>query len=146
MDGGNGAGRTLAEMGARLAGMRFSYRVEQRPSRQYWESRAKDYEEYRSAAGEYYMQAYYMMRGVDTREAELFLVQAAKLRQTGSKLAGLMAEAAQNPSIMDAKDPQQSKWSKGVRDGITQYSEMCLGLEKALSASFRGFCEANQID
>ena len=135
--------RRLADMSRSLMEMHFSYKVEEKPSRQYWEKRVADFERYASTCMEYYSQAQSMIGLMDKKESQMFLLRMSRMRQLSTSLVKTMKEVAANPSIMDPKDRQQSKWSKDVRDRLIRQSDECLHHEKDMSQTFREFYEKN---
>jgi hypothetical protein len=49
----------------------------------------------------------------------------------------IMEKIRENPSIIDPKDRQQSKWSKEIKNQITEHSNKCLQHEKDMNILFR---------
>ena len=90
---------------------------------------------------EYYNQTYSLMNLVNKEQSQIFLLSTSKFRQLGLKLIEVMEKIKENPSIMDTKDKQQSKWSKEIRDQITEHSNTCIHYEKDMNTSFREFYE-----
>lgn len=133
----------LAEMSRNLIEMHFSYKVEEKPSKQYWEGRIAEFEQYTHKGIEYYAQVRYMIGLVDKKESQMFLLRMSKMHQLSASLAKTIEEVAANPSIMDPKDRQQSKWSRDVRDRLIRQSDECLCHEKDMNRAFREFYEKN---
>ncbi len=131
----------LAELSRNLLEMHFSYKVKEKPSRQYWEKRVADFERYAGAGMEYYSQAHSIICLVDEKESQMFLLGMSKMRQLSVSLVKTMKEVAANPSIMDSRDRQQSRWSKDVKDRLVQQSDTCLRHEKEMNRTFREFYE-----
>ena len=131
----------LAKLGAELGKIQFSYKVENKPSKEYWQKRIDDFKKYNEKGMKYYNQAYYLMNLVNKEESQIFLLRTSKFRQLGLTLIKIMEKIKENPSIIDSKDVQQSKWSKEIRDQITEHSNKCLHHEKAMNTSFREFNE-----
>ncbi len=131
----------LAKLGTELGKIQFSYKVEAKPSKEYWQKRIDDFKKYNEKGMEYYNQTYSLMNLVNKEESQIFLLSTSKFRQLGLTLIEIMEKIKENPSIIDSKDSQQSQWSKEIRDQITEHSNTCLHHEKKMNASFREFCE-----
>jgi hypothetical protein len=131
----------LAKLGTELGKIQFSYKVEVKPSKEYWQKRIDDFKKYNEKGMEYYNQTYSLMNLVNKEESQIFLLSTSKFRQLGLTLIEIMEKIKENPSIIDSKDSQQSQWSKEIRDQITEHSNTCLHHEKNMNASFREFCE-----
>ena len=133
----------LAKLGTELAEIKFSYKVEEKPSKKYWEKRITDFKKYNEKASEYYNQVHSMMNIVSKEESQMFLLRTSKFRQLGLSFLEIMEKIKENPSITDSKDKQQSLWSKEVKNQITEISNECLTHEKDMNASFREFYQEN---
>ncbi len=131
----------LAKLGMELGKIQFSYKVEGKPSKEYWQKRIDDFKKYNEKGMEYYNQTYSLMNLVNKEESQIFLLSTSKFRQLGLTLIEIMEKIKENPSIMDSKDKQQSQWSKEIRDQITEHSNKCLRHEMEINASFREFYE-----
>ena len=131
----------LAKLGMELGEIQFSYRVDEKPTQEYWKKRIVEFKKYNDKGMEYYNQVYTLMNLVNKEEAQMFLLRTSKFRQLGLKLIDLMEKIEENPSIMDKKDRQQSQWSKDIKNGITDQSNMCLRHEMDMNTSFREFYE-----
>ena len=131
----------LAKLGTELGKIQFSYKVEVKPSKEYWQKRIDDFKKYNEKGMEYYNQAYNLMNLVNKEESQMFLLHASKFRQLGLVLIEIMDKIKENPSIIDSKDRHQSQWSKETRDQITEQSNKCLNHEKDMNTSFREFYE-----
>jgi hypothetical protein len=131
----------LAKLGMELGKIQFSYKVEKKASKEYWQKRIDDFKKYNEKGMEYYNQAYNLMNLVNKEESQMFLLHASKFRQLGLALIEIMEKIKENPSIIDSKDRQQSQWSKETRDQITEQSNKCLNHEKDMNTSFRVFYE-----
>ena len=136
-------GDRLAELGKELAEVRFSYKVEEKSTQEYWKKRIEDFKRYSEKGLEYYNQVYALMRLVDTEEAQMFLLRTSKFRQMGLELVEIIEKIRENPTIMDAKDKQQSQWSKEIKSSIAEHSNRCLRHETDMNTSFREFYEKN---
>ncbi|MGI9565602.1 MAG: hypothetical protein ACR2LL_01135 [Nitrosopumilus sp.] len=131
----------LSKLGLELSKIQFSYKVEHKPSKNYWQKRIKDFERYKKTGLEYYNQSYNLMSVISKNESELFLLRISKFHQLGSELIKIMKNIEENPSIMDSKDKHQSQWSKKIRKEITECSDKCLNHEKEMNFLFREFYE-----
>jgi len=131
----------LAKLGMELGKIQFSYKVERKPSKEYWQKRIDDFKKYIEKGMEYYNQTYSLMNLVNKEESQMFLLRTSKFRQLGLTLIEIMEKIKENPSIIDSKDRQHSQWSKEIRDQITEHSNTCLLHEKDMNSSFREFCE-----
>lgn len=129
----------LAKLGMELGEVQFSYKVEDKPKKEYWENRISDFKKYNEKGLEYYNQAYQLMKTVNKEEAALFLMNTSKFRQLGVTLIEIMEKIKENPSIMNSKDKQQSQWSKDIRKQVTEHSNQCLRHEMDMNAAFREF-------
>jgi hypothetical protein len=131
----------LAKLGMELGEIQFSYKIEEKASKEYWQQRIKDFKKYNEKGLEYYNQVYSMMDLVNKEESQMFLLRVSKFRQLSTTLTGIMVKIEENPSIIDPKDKQQSKWSKGIKSQITEHGNKCLRYEMDMNTSFREFYE-----
>ena len=131
----------LAKLGMELGEIQFSYRIEEKVTKEYWQQRMADFKKYNEKGLEYYNQVYKMMDLVNEEEAQMFLLQVSKFRQLSSTLSGTMEKIEENPSIIDSKDKQQSLWSKEIKAQITEQSNKCLRHEMDMNTTFREFYE-----
>ena len=131
----------LAQIGKELGEIQFSYKIEEEPTKEYWQKRIDGFKKYNEMGMKYYNQAYSLMNLVNKEESQMFLLHASKFRQLGLVLIEIMDKIKENPSIIDSKDRQQSQWSKETRDQITEQSNKCLNHEKDMNTSFREFYE-----
>lgn len=129
----------LAELGTELAEIKFSYKVEEKPSKEYWEKRMNEYKKYNEKCLEYYNQVHSMMNLINKEESQMFLLHTSKFRQLGLELLEIMQKIKDNPSITDPKDKQKSQWSKNIKNKISEQSNKCLNHEKEMNVSFRNF-------
>jgi len=127
----------LAKLGMDLGRNQFSYKIENKPSKEYWQKRIIDFKKYSEKGLEYYNQTYSLMNLVNTEEAQMFLLRTSKFHQLGTTLIEIMEKIEKNPSIMNSKDKQQSMWSRKIKEEITEYSNKCLQHEKDMNALFR---------
>ena len=129
----------LAELGYTLAKNQFSYKIEEKISKEYWQKRIKNLTEYNEISLEYYTQIQNLMNLINKEEAHMFLLQTSKFHQLGTELIKLMQQIEENPSIINSKDKQQSQWSKKIKEKIIEYSKNCLENEKNMNLNFRKF-------
>ena len=132
----------LTELGSRLAKNQFSYKIEEKVSKEYWQVKIKDLEKYNETSLEYYSQVQKMMNLINKEEAQMFLLQTSKFHQLGTELINLMHQIEENPSIINSKDKQQSQWSKKIKESILELSTNCLENEKNMNLNFRRFYDA----
>ena len=131
----------LAKTGMALGEIQFSYKIEEKVTKEYWQKRMKDFKKYNEKGMEYYNQAHSMMNLVNKEEAQMFLLRVSKFRQLSTTLSETMEKIKENPSIIDSKDRQQSLWSKKIKNQITEQSNKCLRHEMDMNKSFREFYE-----
>ena len=131
----------LAKLGMELGEIQFSYRIEEKVTKEYWKQRMEDFKKYNEKGLEYYNQVHAMMNLVNKEEAQVFLLHVSKFRQLSTTLSETMEKIEENPSIIDSKDKQQSLWSKEIKNQITEQSNKCLRHEMDMNSSFREFYE-----
>jgi hypothetical protein len=131
----------LAKLGMELGEIQFSYRIEEKVTKEYWKQRMEDFKKYNEKGLEYYNQVHAMMNLVNKEEAQVFLLHVSKFRQLSTILLETMEKIEENPSIIDSKDKQQSLWSKEIKNQITEQSNKCLRHEMDMNSSFREFYE-----
>ncbi len=131
----------LAKLGMELSEIQFSYKIEEKPSKEYWQKRIDDFKKYNEMGMKYYNQAYSLMNLVNKEESQIFLLRTSKFHQLGLTLIEIMEKIKENPSIVDSKDKQQSQWSREIRDQITEHGNKCLRYEMDINTSFREFYE-----
>ena len=131
----------LAKTGMALGEIQFSYKIEEKVTKEYWQKRMNDFKKYNEKGMEYYNQAHSMMNLVNKEEAQMFLLRISKFRQLSTTLSETMEKIKENPSIIDSKDRQQSLWSKEIKNQITEQSNKCLRHEMDMNISFREFYE-----
>ena len=137
---------SLARLGTDLRDIGFSYKIVTKTSKEYWQKRIKDFKRYNEKGLEYYNQVYAMMSMVNKSEAQMFLLHISKFRQQSAALVEIMEKIYENPTIIDRKDKQQSRWSKDVNDQLTKCSDDSLQHEKKMNILFRGFYEEHLKD
>jgi len=131
----------LANLGKELSEIQFSYKIEEKPSKEYWQKRIDDFKKYNEIGMKYYNQAYSLMNLVNKEESQMFLLRTSKFHQLGLTLIEIMEKIKENPSIVDSKDKQQSQWSREIRDQIKEHGNKCLRHEMDINKSFREFYE-----
>ena len=136
----------LAKIGMELSKIQFSYKVEEKTSKEYWQKRIKNFEEYNNKALEYYNQVFSLIKVADKEESERFLLQISKFRQLSSSLIETMKKIEENPTIINSKDRQQSQWSREIKNSITDQSDKCLHHERDMNSHFRDFYENHLKD
>ena len=129
----------LAELGSTLAKNQFSYKIEEKNSKEYWQKRIEELIKYNKISLEYYTQIQNLMNLINKEEAQIFLLQTSKFHQLGTELIKLMRQIEENPSIIDSKDKQQSQWSKKIKEKVVKLSTDCLENEKNMNLNFRKF-------
>ena len=129
----------LAKLGIELGKNQFSYKVENKPSKEYWQKRIDDFKKYNEKGMEYYNEIHALMNIINREESQMFLLRIGKFRQIGLVFIEIMEKIIENPTIMDKKDKQQSQWSKKIKNQITEQSNKSLNFEKDMNSSFREF-------
>ena len=131
----------LAKLGMELGKIQFSYKIEEKVTKEYWNQRIQDFKKYNEKGLEYYNQVHAMMDLSKKEEAQRFLLRISKFRQLSTKLSETMEKIKENPTIIDSKDRQQSLWSREIKNQITEQSNQCLRHEMDMNGSFRKFYE-----
>lgn len=131
----------LAKLGMELGEIQFSYKIEEKVTKEYWQKRMEDFKKYNEKGLEYYNQVHSMINLVNKDEAQMFLLRISKFRQLSTTLSETMEKIKENPSIIDSKDKQQSSWSKEIKNQITEQSNKCLRHEMDMNTAFREFYE-----
>ncbi len=131
----------LAKLGMELRRIQFSYKIEEKVTKEYWNQRIEDFKKYNEKGLEYYNQVYAIMDLSKKEEAQKFLLRISKFRQLSTTLSETMEKIKENPTIIDSKDRQQSLWSKEIKNQITEQSNQCLQHEMNMNGSFREFYE-----
>ena len=131
--------KKLTELGSILAKNQFTYKIEEKISKEYWQKRIQDLTKYNEVSLAYYSQVQKMMNLINIEEAQMFLLQTSKFHQLGTELIKLMYQIEENPSIISSKDKQQSQWSKKIKEKILEVSSKCLENEKNMNLNFRKF-------
>ena len=131
----------LAKLGIELRRIQFSYKIEEKVTKEYWNQRIEDFKKYNEKGLEYYNQVYAIMNLSKKEEAQRFLLRISKFRQLSTTLSETMEKIKENPTIIDSKDRQQSLWSREIKNQITEQSNQCLRHEMDMNGSFREFYE-----
>ena len=132
-------GEKLMELGSILAKNQFSYKIEEKKSKEYWQNRIEDLQKYNESSIAYYNQVQNMINLIDKEKGDMFLLQISKFHQLGTELKKIMQEIEETPSIINSKDKQQSQWSKKVKEKLIEISTKCLEHEKVMNLNFRKF-------
>jgi len=138
-----GYSKKLTKLGSVLAKEQFSYKIEEKTSKKYWQKRIEEFKKYNETGLEYYNQVQSMMNVIDKDKGQLFLLDISKFHQLGIKLIKIMETIEETPSIINSKDKQQSHWSKKIKKDISETSVECLDHEKYMNLSFREFYNSN---
>lgn len=139
----NECSKKLEKLGRELANIQYDFKIQNKTSEKYWVSRINEFQKYHQKVTEYFTQAYSLMNLSSKEESNLFLFKINKLKQNGTRLIQCMEKIKENPSIMDLKDKQQSKWSVDQRDELINSNNECLNHEKHMNIYFREFYEKN---
>ena len=75
----------LAKLGSILAKNQFSYKIEEKTSKEYWKKRIEHLIKYNETALAYYNQVQNMMNLINKEEAHIFLLQTSKFHQLGTE-------------------------------------------------------------
>ena len=129
----------LMKLGSILAKNQFTYKIEEKKSKEYWQKRIEDLQKYNESSIAYYNQVQNMMNLIDKEKGDMFLLQISKFHQLGTELKKIMQEIEETPSIANSKDKQQSQWSKKVKEKLIEISDNCLEHEKIMNLNFRKF-------
>ena len=135
--------KKLAKLGMELGKIQFSYKIEEKASKEYWQHKIEEFKKHNEKGFEYYNQVHAIITLVNKEEAQMFLLHTSKFQQLSTTLIEIMEKIRENPSIIDPKDKQQSKWSKEIKNQITEHSNKCLKHEKDTNMLFRKFYEKN---
>lgn len=129
----------LAKLGMELRRIQFSYKIEEKITKEYWNQRIEYFKKYNEKGLEYYNQVYAIMDLSRKEEAQRFLLRISKFRQLSTTLSETMEKIKENPTIIDSKDRQQSLWSREIKNQITEQSNQCLRHEMDMNGLFREF-------
>jgi hypothetical protein len=131
----------LEKLGVELSKFQYDFKIKDKPSEKYWAKRIQEYEKYHNKVTEYFTQAYSLMNLVTEEQSGVFLLRISKLQQLGEKVLEDMEKVKQNPSSMNLKDKQQSKWSKEIRDQLLKSNSDCRNHEKRMNIFFKEIYE-----
>ena len=131
----------LEKLGMELSKIQYDFKIKDNPSEKYWTKRIQKFENYHKKVAEYFTQSYSLMSLVNEEQSGIFLLRVSKLRQLGVKLLEAMEKVKENPSSMDLKNKQQSKWSKEIRERLLKSNNDCLNHEKRMNVFFKEFYE-----
>ena len=131
--------KKLAKLGIELGENQFNYKIKEKASKEYWQGRIDDFKKYNEKGLEYYSQVHAIMSLVSKDESQMFLLRTSKFQQLSKTMIEVMEKIKENPSIIDPKDRQQSKWSKEIKSQITEHSDKCLQHEIDTNTIFREF-------
>ena len=134
--------KKLIQLGSILAKNQFSYKIEEKTSKEYWQKRIEHLIKYNETSLAYYNQVQNMMNLINKEEAQIFLLQTSKFHQLGTELIKYMHQIEENPSIINSKDKQQSQWSKKIKEKFVEVNTNCLENEKNMNVNFRKFYDA----
>ena len=129
----------LAKLGSILAKNQFSYKIEEKTSKEYWQKRIEHLRKYNETSLAYYNQIQNMMNLINKEKSQIFLLEISKFYQLGIKLVKIMHQIEETPSIINSKDKQQSQWSKKIKEKFVEVNANCLEHEKYMNIGFRKF-------
>ncbi len=133
--------KKLEKLGAELSKIQYDFKINYKTSERYWTKRIQEFKKYHEKTIEYFTQAYSLMNLDDEEQSGIFLLTLSKLKQLGTKFLESMEKAKQNPSIMNLKDKQQSRWSIELREELIKSNDDCLNHEKHMNVFFKEFYE-----
>lgn len=131
----------LEKLGVELSKIQYDFKIKSKSSEKYWVNRIKEFNNYHKKVVEYYTQAYSLMSLANEEQSSIFLLRVSKLKQLGVKLLENMETIKKNPSIMNLKDKQQSRWSIELGEHLIKSNNDCLNHEKHMNIFFREFYE-----
>ncbi len=131
--------KKLTQLGSILAKKQFSYKIEEKTSKEYWQKRIEDLTKYNEISLAYYNQVQNMMNLINKEKAQIFLLEISKFHQLGTELVKMMHQIKETPSIINSKDKQQSQWSKKIKEKFVKVNANCLEHEKYMNIGFRKF-------
>ena len=133
--------KKLEKLGMDLSKIQFDFKIRESSSSEYWAKRIQEFKNYHQKAEEYFMGAYSLMNLLDKEQSGPFLLRISKLKQIGTLYVGSMETIKKNPSIMDSKIQQQSKWSIEQKEQLSNINEELKNHEKHMNVFFREFYE-----
>ena len=129
----------LAKLGSILTKNQFSYKIEEKISKEYWQKRIEHLIKYNETSLAYYNQVQNMMNLINKEKSQMFLLEISKFHQLGMELVKIMHQIEETPSIINSKDKQQSQWSKKIKEKFVEVNVNCLEHEKYMNIGFRKF-------
>ena len=131
--------KKLTQLGSILAKKQFSYKIEEKTSKEYWQKRIEHLIKYNETSLAYYNQIQNMMNLINKEKSQIFLLEISKFHQLGTELVKIMHQIEETPSIINSKDKQQSQWSKKIKEKFVEVNANCLKHEKYMNIGFRKF-------
>ena len=131
--------KKLTQLGSILAKNQFSYKIEEKTSKEYWQKRIEHLIKYNETSLAYYKQVQNMMNLINKEKSQIFLLEISKFHQLGIELVKIMHQIEETPSIINSKDKQQSQWSKKIKEKFVEVNANCLEHEKYMNIGFRKF-------
>ena len=131
----------IEKLGTELSKIQYDFKIKDKPSENYWVKRIERFEIYHKKVTEYFTQSYSLMNLVNEEQSSDFLLRISKLLQLGVRVLEDMEKVKQNPSSMNLKDRQQSKWSKEIRERLLKSNNDCRNHEKRMNIFFKEFYE-----
>ena len=131
--------KKLTQLGSILAKNQFSYKIEEKTSKEYWQKRIEHLIKYNETSLAYYNQVQNMMNLINKEKSQIFLLEISKFHQLGIELVKIMHQIEETPSIINSKDKQQSQWSKKIKEKFVEVNANCLEHEKYMNIGFRKF-------
>ena len=131
--------KKLTQLGSILAKNQFSYKIEEKTSKEYWQKRIEHLIKYNETSLAYYNQIQNMMNLINKEKSQIFLLEISKFHQLGMELVKIMHQIEETPSIINSKDKQQSQWSKKIKEKFVKVNANCLEHEKYMNIGFRKF-------
>ena len=131
--------KKLTQLGSILAKNQFSYKIEEKISKEYWQKRIEHLIKYNETSLAYYNQVQNMMNLINKEKSQIFLLEISKFHQLGIELVKIMHQIEETPSIINSKDKQQSQWSKKIKEKFVEVNTNCLEHEKYMNIGFRKF-------
>jgi len=134
-------GEKLEKSGAELSKIQYDFKLKNTSSEKYWIKRIQEFDNYHKNVLEYFTLSYSLMSLDNEEQSGMFLLRLNKLKQLGEKLLESMEKVKQNPSSMDLKDKQQSRWSVEIREQLIKSNNDCLNHEKRMNIFFKEYYE-----
>ena len=129
----------LERLGGELSKIQYDFKIKNRPSEKYWVKRIQEFDNYHKKTVEYFTEAYSLMHLANEEQSSMFFLRVSKLVNLGVKVLEDMEKIKQNPSIMNLKDKQQSRWSVELREQLIKSNKECLDHEKRMNVFFKDF-------